>query len=118
MRASNPQPARSLRSRAGLSRFPHVGTGGPPRPLRTAEAGDSDSRILRVTRRAQSAYLRPSDLSCCLPPAVGPGGVLASRSPGLPGGGAWAALGGARVGGGAGGHDSVESAAAQGPAAR
>lgn len=64
------------------SQSPHVGRRRLPRPLRTTEAGDSGPRVLRVTRRARGACLRPSDLSCRLLPAAGPGGARATRSPG------------------------------------
>lgn len=51
--------------------------------------------ILRVTWRAHSAYLRPSDLSCRFLLAADPGRALARLFPGLPEGGAGAVWGGA-----------------------
>lgn len=81
-----------LRSWAGVSlglSFPTWGESALPglcdRPKRGARAP-----ILRVTRRAHSAYLRPSDLSCSFLLAADPGGALARLFPGLPEGGAGA----------------------------
>lgn len=80
-----------------MSQFPHVGIE-PSRSFANDVSGGLGSPVLRVTRRAQSAYLRPSDLSCCFLPVADPGGARARLYPRLLEGGAGEARGGAREG--------------------
>lgn len=77
--------------------FSHVGIE-PSRPFANGVSGGLGSPVLWVTRRAQSAYLRPSDLSCCFLPVAEPGGARARLYPRLLEGGAGEARGGAREG--------------------
>lgn len=82
----------------GLSLWVSVSPPGkraPSRDFAICVSGGRGPPILRVTWRAHSAYLRPSDLSCRFLLAADPGRALARLFPGLPEGGAGAVWGGA-----------------------